>query len=56
MIDMIEELRRKVLGWINLGPLGTIDGREQDMRSTVEALGSGNGGTSGNTKKSRARP
>ena len=38
---MTEALRQKVLGWINIGPLGTLEGREQDIRLTVDALGEG---------------
>jgi len=38
---MNEDLRRKILGWINIGPLGTIEGREHEMRLAVEALGEG---------------
>lgn len=36
---MNEVLRRKVLGWINIGPLGTLEGRQRDMELTADALG-----------------
>ena len=42
---MNETLRRKILGWINIGPLGTIEGRQRDIRLTADALGADAVGT-----------
>ncbi len=36
---MKRELQRKILGWINIGPMGSIEGREEEIRATVDALG-----------------
>lgn len=38
---MSEPLRRKLLEWMNVGPLGTLEGRAHDIQRTIDALGEG---------------